>query len=107
MDPQASDACLSGRVALVTGVSRRQGIGRAVADRLSTLGATVVATGWRPHDAEMVWGAEPLVGGPEPGGYPVEGSGHRRGGWLPPLGRGAGGVTVTVPGRGRGVLAAG
>lgn len=48
-----------GRVALVTGVSRRQGIGWAVAERLAARGATVVATGWAAHDAEMAWGAEP------------------------------------------------
>jgi 3-oxoacyl-[acyl-carrier protein] reductase len=73
MDPQASDASLSDRVALVTGVSRRQGIGRAVADRLTALGATVIATGWRPHDAEMAWGADAdRPRGPEPGGYTVD-----------------------------------
>lgn len=53
-------AVLDGRVALVTGVSRRIGIGAAVADRLSGMGATVYATGFTPHDAEMPWGAQPL-----------------------------------------------
>ena len=51
-----TDAPLSGRVALVTGVSRDIGIGAAVATRLHDLGATVYATGWPPHDAEMPWG---------------------------------------------------
>jgi 3-oxoacyl-[acyl-carrier protein] reductase len=58
MQSQASEVPLRARVALVTGVSRRAGIGRAVADHLVGLGATVVATGWRPHDAEMPWGAD-------------------------------------------------
>ena len=59
MNPQVDAAHLIGRVALVTGVSRRQGIGWAVARHLRAGGATVVATGWRPHDAEMAWGADP------------------------------------------------
>jgi NAD(P)-dependent dehydrogenase (short-subunit alcohol dehydrogenase family) len=53
-----TDQTLRGRVALVTGVSRRLGIGRAVADRLAGLGAEVHATGWSMHDAEMPWGAD-------------------------------------------------
>lgn len=61
---------LDGRVALVTGVSRRAGIGRAVADRLVGLGAHVVATGWTPHDAEMAWGAD--VDAPAPVGYELD-----------------------------------
>ncbi len=48
-----------GTVALVTGVSRPGGIGAAVAGRLHDLGATVVASGWPPHDAEMPWGSPP------------------------------------------------
>ncbi len=53
---------LAGRVALVTGVSRQAGIAVAVADRLHAMGATVFATGWRPHDDEMPWGAgEPML----------------------------------------------
>ncbi len=52
-----SDRRLADRVALVTGVSRDAGIGAAVAARLEALGATVFATGWTPHDAEMPWGA--------------------------------------------------
>ncbi len=51
---------LSGRVALVTGVSRPAGIATTIADRLHRLGATVVATGWPPHDDEMPWGAASL-----------------------------------------------
>ena len=51
---------MSGRVALVTGVSRPIGVGAAVARRLHALGATVAATGWPPHDAEMPWGERSL-----------------------------------------------
>ena len=51
---------LDGRVALVTGVSRSTGIGTATAQRLHDLGATVFATGWSAHDAEMPWGEDPL-----------------------------------------------
>ncbi len=47
---------LTDRVALITGVSRSIGIGAAVADRLHEMGASVVATGWPPHDEEMPWG---------------------------------------------------
>ncbi len=50
---------LSGRVALVTGVSRRAGIGAAIAERLLRDGASVLASGWSAHDAEMPWGADP------------------------------------------------
>jgi 3-oxoacyl-[acyl-carrier protein] reductase len=51
---------LDGRVAFVTGVSRPVGIGASVARRLHDHGATVVATGWPPHDAEMPWGGQRL-----------------------------------------------
>jgi 3-oxoacyl-[acyl-carrier protein] reductase len=54
---------LSGRVALVTGVSRRIAIGAATARRLAADGAAVVVHSWSPHDAEQAWGADP--GGPE------------------------------------------
>jgi 3-oxoacyl-[acyl-carrier protein] reductase len=44
---------LAGRRALVTGVSRRTGIGHAVARRLLDAGAHVVIHGWSPHDAHQ------------------------------------------------------
>ncbi len=50
---------LAGRVALITGVSRRQGIGASLARRLLDDGASVLASGWEPHDEEMTWGADP------------------------------------------------
>jgi 3-oxoacyl-[acyl-carrier protein] reductase len=50
---------LSGRSALVTGVSRRIGIGYAVARRLSMLGADVFVQSWIAHDASQPWGADP------------------------------------------------
>ncbi len=56
---------LTGRVALVTGVSRRIAIGHAVAERLTSLGATVVASGFPEHDAAMAWGGEPPLDGVE------------------------------------------
>lgn len=50
---------LSGRVALVTGLSRRVGIGFALVRRLLSDGARVFASGWEPHDDEMPWGRDP------------------------------------------------
>ena len=50
---------LAGRVALVTGVSRRVGIGIAVARRLSGLGADLFVTSWTAHDRDQPWGADP------------------------------------------------
>jgi 3-oxoacyl-[acyl-carrier protein] reductase len=50
---------LAGRGALVTGVSRRAGIGYAVARRLRALGADVNVCGFVPHDAAQPWGADP------------------------------------------------
>jgi 3-oxoacyl-[acyl-carrier protein] reductase len=55
-----ADEPLSGRFALVTGVSRQMGIAGAVAEHLVDLGATVHASGWPPHDAEMPWGTDPI-----------------------------------------------
>jgi 3-oxoacyl-[acyl-carrier protein] reductase len=49
---------LEGRVALVTGVSRRAGIGFAIARRLLGDGCFVFAQGWTPHDAAQEWGAD-------------------------------------------------
>ncbi len=54
------DTPLSGRTALVTGVSRRQGIGYAVACELARLGASVFTHHYAPHDAEQPWGADDL-----------------------------------------------
>ena len=50
---------LAGRGALVTGVSRRIGIGWAIAHRLGELGAALYVSGWRAHDAGQPWGADP------------------------------------------------
>src|SRR5437868_2645547 len=46
--------------ALVTGVSRRIGIGFAIAERLRADGANVYTHGWTPHDATQEWGADDL-----------------------------------------------
>ncbi|MBV9792571.1 MAG: SDR family oxidoreductase [Actinobacteria bacterium] len=50
---------LAGRNALITGVSRRNGIGFAVAQRLAGLGARLFLHHYRPHDREQEWGADP------------------------------------------------
>jgi 3-oxoacyl-[acyl-carrier protein] reductase len=49
---------LAGRVAVVTGASRRAGIGAAVARRLVADGAGVLVHSWAPHDEEQPWGAD-------------------------------------------------
>ncbi|MEV0036492.1 SDR family oxidoreductase [Streptomyces sp. NPDC050804] len=54
---------LRGRTALVTGASRRGGIGCAVARRLVAYGASVHLHHHVPHDADRPWGADPE--GPE------------------------------------------
>src|SRR4051812_20660458 len=51
---------LAGRSALVTGVSRRRGIGFAVARRFAELGANVFLHHFSPHDSEQPWGADDL-----------------------------------------------
>ncbi|HEX2317133.1 MAG TPA: SDR family oxidoreductase [Thermomonospora sp.] len=66
---------LQGRVALVTGVSRRAGIGFAIARDLLAAGARVLVQSWTPHDEEQPWGADPAgvdgvlaeLGGTAPG----------------------------------------
>ena len=50
---------LRGRVAVVTGVSRRRGIGFATASRLAALGADLLIHSFVPFDAAQPWGADP------------------------------------------------
>jgi 3-oxoacyl-[acyl-carrier protein] reductase len=50
---------LRGRVALVTGVSRRVGIGYATARRLAALGASLFLHHYAPHDRNQPWGDDP------------------------------------------------
>lgn len=54
---------LAGRVVVITGASRRIGIGAALARRAVADGASVLLHSWAPHDAEQPWGAD--VGGVE------------------------------------------
>jgi len=46
-------------IALVTGASRRKGIGAAIALALAREGWDVATTFWRPYDARMPWGSDP------------------------------------------------
>jgi len=49
---------LAHKVALVTGVTRRQGIGAAIALELARAGADVCTAYYRPYDKAMPWGVE-------------------------------------------------
>jgi 3-oxoacyl-[acyl-carrier protein] reductase len=51
---------LAGKTALVTGVSRRRGIGFAVATRFLELGASVFSHHYRQNDLEQSWGADDI-----------------------------------------------
>jgi 3-oxoacyl-[acyl-carrier protein] reductase len=53
------EVALKNRVALVTGVSRRKGIGFAIAQQLAILGADVFIHSFSPYDANQAWGADP------------------------------------------------
>jgi 3-oxoacyl-[acyl-carrier protein] reductase len=59
MYPQTS-LPLRGKTALVTGVSRRKGIGFAVASEFARLGADVFVHHYSPHDADQPWGTDSL-----------------------------------------------
>ena len=50
---------LSGKVALVTGVSRYKGIGAVIAFALASSGANVFTTYYRQYDNMMPWGSNP------------------------------------------------
>src|SRR5918999_2055150 len=49
---------LRGRVALVTGVGRKRGIGSAVCLALASRGAGVVFSYWKAYDRNMPWGSD-------------------------------------------------
>jgi 3-oxoacyl-[acyl-carrier protein] reductase len=63
---------MTGRVAVVTGVSRQAGIGFAIARDLLKAGAQVLIHSWSAHDAARPWGSDPggisglieAIGGP-------------------------------------------
>jgi 3-oxoacyl-[acyl-carrier protein] reductase len=50
---------LQGRVALITGVSRRAGLGFAIARRLASHGADLFVHSFSPYDRQQPWGADP------------------------------------------------
>jgi 3-oxoacyl-[acyl-carrier protein] reductase len=52
---------LTGRTAIVTGASRRAGIGFAIAQRLAGMGANLVVHSWTSHDDEQPWGADGAI----------------------------------------------
>lgn len=51
---------LAGRTAVITGASRRRGIGFAIAARLADMGANLVIHHFSPHDVAQPWGADSI-----------------------------------------------
>ena len=49
---------LQGHTAIVTGVSRKIGIGAAIAQALAEVGCNIFTTYFRPYDATMPWGSQ-------------------------------------------------
>ncbi len=50
---------LQNKLALITGASRKVGIGAAIARELAAAGADIFITSYRPYDEEMPWGSQP------------------------------------------------
>lgn len=50
---------LSGQTSIVTGASRRKGIGAAICHSLADAGANIFFTSWQKYDAAMTWRGEP------------------------------------------------
>ncbi|HEV2744451.1 MAG TPA: SDR family oxidoreductase, partial [Rubrobacter sp.] len=55
LEPFVRSEELRGRVAVVTGVGRRRGIGSAVCRALAARGADVALSYWKPYDRGMPW----------------------------------------------------
>jgi len=55
----AARAELAGKVAVVTGVTRRAGLGAAIARELVEAGAAVFVTHFREYDRRQTWGVAP------------------------------------------------
>ncbi|AZN40967.1 SDR family oxidoreductase [Paenibacillus albus] len=51
------DTSIGGRIAIVTGASRRAGIGAAVCRELAARGADIFFTHWDNYDQQMPWGS--------------------------------------------------
>lgn len=51
---------LHGQTALITGVSRRRGIGFAIAAEFARLGANIFIQHYAPHDADQPWGGDDI-----------------------------------------------
>lgn len=49
---------LEGKLAIITGASRRIGIGSAICQVLAEAGADIFFTYWQPYDRTMEWGAD-------------------------------------------------
>ena len=58
IEPFTRSEELRGRVAVVTGVGRRRGIGSAVCRALAARGTDVVLSYWKAYDREMPWDAD-------------------------------------------------
>lgn len=51
---------LKDKKVFITGVSRREGIGYAIARQVAAWGASVIIHHYQPHDREQLWGADDL-----------------------------------------------
>ncbi|MFB4159110.1 SDR family oxidoreductase [Geomicrobium sp. JSM 1781026] len=61
MKPQKRNPSpLQGKTVLITGVSRRAGIGYAIAKQCAAYGASIIIQHFRTHDEEQAWGADHL-----------------------------------------------